>query len=211
MPFGLKNAPATFQRLMNNVLYDFIGDFVEVYIDDIMIHSKNFEDHIIHVTKVLQKLREHNLVVKLKKSRFCEQQIEFLGHEIGLCSYYRRFIKDFSKRAKPLYKLLEKDVPYEWTNKQQDIFEWLKQCLTESPILSHPNFEKEFILITDASADGLGAILAQKNDKDKEVVIAYASRSTNKTERNYPITDLECLAICNAQIESPNLVEHLRK
>ncbi|EXX70442.1 enzymatic polyprotein, putative [Rhizophagus irregularis DAOM 181602=DAOM 197198] len=226
MPFGLKNAPATFQRLMNNVLYDFIGDFVEVYIDDIMIHSKNFEDHIIHVTKVLQKLREHNLVVKLKKSRFCEQQIEFLGHEIGkegikpnskkvetiskikepqtltelrsflgLCSYYRRFIKDFSKRTKPLYKLLEKDVPYEWTNEQQDTFEWLKQCLTESPILSHPNFEKEFILITDASADGLGAILAQKNDKDKEVVIVYASRSTNKTERNYSITDLECLAI----------------
>ncbi|CAB5199859.1 unnamed protein product [Rhizophagus irregularis] len=242
MPFGLKNAPATFQRLMNNVLYEFIGDFVEVYIDDIMIHSKNFEDHIIHVTKVLQKLREYNLVVKLKKSRFCEQQIEFLGHEIGkdgikpnskkvetiskikepqtltelrsflgLCSYYRRFIKDFSKRAKPLYKLLEKDVPYEWTDEQQDTFEWLKQCLTESPILSHPNFEKEFILITDASADGLGAILAQKNDKDKEVVIAYASRSTNKTERNYPITDLECLAICNAQIRSPNLIEHLRK
>jgi hypothetical protein len=226
MPFGLKNAPATFQRLMNNVLYDFIGDFVEVYIDDIMIHSKNFEDHIIHVTKVLQKLREHNLVVKLKKSRFCEQQIEFLGHEIGkdgikpnskkvetinkikepqtltelrsflgLCSYYRRFIKGFSKKAKPLYKLLEKDVPYEWTDEQQNTFEWLKQCLTESPILSHPNFDKEFILITDASADGLGAILAQKNDKDKEVVIAYASKSTNKTERNYPITDLECLAI----------------
>jgi hypothetical protein len=226
MPFGLKNAPATFQRLMNNILYNFIGDFVEVYIDDIMIHSKNFGDHIIHVTKVLQKLREYNLVVKLKKSRFCKQQIEFLGHEIGkegikpnskkveainkikepqtltelrsflgLCSYYRRFIKDFSKKAKPLYKLLEKDVPYEWLDDQQETFEWLKQCLTEDPILSHPNFDKEFILITDASADGLGAILAQKNDKDKEVVIAYASRSTNKSERNYPITDLECLAI----------------
>jgi len=72
MPFGLKNAPATFQRLMNNILYDYIGDFVEVYIDDIMIHSKNFEDHIIHVTQVLQKLRKYNLVIKLKKSKFCE-------------------------------------------------------------------------------------------------------------------------------------------
>jgi hypothetical protein len=226
MPFGLKNAPATFQRLMNNILYDYIGDFVEVYIDDIMIHSKNFEDHIIHVTQVLQKLREYNLVIKLKKSKFCEQQIEFLGHEIGkegikpnakkvetitkirkpqtltelrsflgLCSYYRRFIKDFSKKSRSLYKLLEKETPYIWLDEQQETFDWLKSCLTKDPILAHPNFDKEFILITDASTDGLGVVLSQKNDKDKEVVIAYASRSTNKNERNYPITDLECLAI----------------
>ncbi|CAB4438157.1 unnamed protein product [Rhizophagus irregularis] len=76
----------------------------------------------------------------------------------SLCSYYRRFIKDFSKKAKPLYKLLEKDIPYKWSNKQQKTFKWLKQCLTKDPILSHPNFEKEFILITDASADGFKII-----------------------------------------------------
>lgn len=226
MPFGLKNAPGTFQRVMNKVLYEYIGDFVEVYVDDIMIHSKNFEEHIEHVEKVLQKLKENNLVIKLKKSRFCTQQIEFLGHEIGkdgvkpnkkkteaidrikepqtikelrsflgLCSYYRRFIKEFAKKARPLYKLLEKDTKYEWTNDQQEAFEILKQCLIKNPILSHPNFDKEFILITDASMEGLGVILAQKNEEDKECVIAYASRSTNKAERNYPITDLECLAI----------------
>src|SRR5579862_614334 len=191
-----------------------------------MIHSKNFEDHIIHVTQVLQKLRKYNLVIKLKKSKFCEQQIEFLGHEIGkegikpnakkvetiikirepqtltelrsflgLCSYYRRFIKDFSKKSRSLYKLLEKETPYIWRDEQQETFDWLKSCLTKDPILAHPNFDKEFILITDASIDGLGVVLSQKNDKDKEVVIAYASRSTNKNERNYPITDLECLAI----------------
>ena len=226
MPFGLKNAPATFQRLMNEVLYDFIGEFVEVYIDDIMIHSKNFEDHIVHVTKVLEKLKEYNLVIKLKKSKFFEQEIEFLGHEIGregikpnakkvetinnikepqtikelrsflgLCSYYRRFIKDFAKKARPLYKLLEKEDKLEWLIEQQEAFDWLRQCLTKSPILAHPDFDKEFILITDASADGLGAILSQKNKDDKEVVIAYASKSTNKTERNYAPTDLECLAV----------------
>ena len=226
MPFGLKNAPATFQRLMNEILWDYIGDFVEVYIDDIMIHSKSFEDHIVHVTKVLQKLREYNLVIKLKKSRFCTQEIEFLGHEItrngiklnakkikaieqlerpqtitelrsflGLCSYYRRFIQKFANEARPLYKLLEKETPFVWTEEQQEAFDWLRQCLTKDPILAHPNFDKDFILMTDASADGLGAVLSQKNDEDKEVVIAYASRSTNKTERNYHPTDLEGLAV----------------
>src|SRR5206468_5567330 len=83
MPFGLRNAPGTFQRLMDKVLKDHIGDFVEVYVDDIMIYSKSLEDHIIHIEKVLRKLRDYNLVIKLKKCRFCQKKIEFLGHEIG--------------------------------------------------------------------------------------------------------------------------------
>ncbi|GBC16562.2 uncharacterized protein LOC106757910 [Rhizophagus irregularis DAOM 181602=DAOM 197198] len=176
MPFGLKNA----QRLMNNVLYDFIGDFVEVYIDDIMIHSKNFEDHIIHVTKVLQ---EHNLVVKLKKSRFCKQQIEFLGHEIG-----KDGIKPNSKKV----EIIKKDVPYEWTDEQQNTFEWLKQCLTESPSLSHPNSKKKFILITDASADELEAILVQKNDKNKELFKIITNHAALKSLVNEKIPKGRC-------------------
>jgi hypothetical protein len=226
MPFGLRNAPGTFQRLMDKVLKDYIGDFVEVYVDDIMIYSKSLEDHMIHIEKVLQKLKEYNLVIKLKKCRFCQKKIEFLGHEIGeeglkpnskkieaimkiqepktitevrsflgLCSYYRRFVKGFSKIAGPLTELTKKNIPFDWTQERQESFDKLKKILVEDPILSHPNFNKDFILITDASADGLGAILSQKNENDKEVVIAYASRRTNNNERNYPITDLECLAI----------------
>ena len=235
MPFGLKNAPGTFQRLMDKVLKDYIGEFVEVYVDDIMIYSKNLEDHIMHIEKVLQKLKEYNLVIKLKKCRFCQKKIEFLGHEIGeeglkpnfkkietiekirepqtvtevrsflgLCSYYRRFVKGFSKIAGPLTELTKKNIPFEWTQKCQESFDKLKKILIENPVLSHPDFSKEFILITDASAEGLGAVLAQKNENDKEVVIAYASRRTNNNERNYPITELECLAIIWA-------VEHFHK
>jgi hypothetical protein len=226
MPFGLKNAPGTFQRLMDEVLREYRGEFAEVYVDDIMIYSRTLEEHLVHIEKVLHKLREYNLVVKLKKSEFCKNKIDFLGHEIGiegikpnakkieaitkiaepttvtevrsflgLCSYYRKFVKGFAKIARPLNNLIKLDTPFIWTEEQQEAFEKLKEILTQTPILAHPNFEKDFILITDASADGLGAILAQKNEDDKEVVIAYASRSTNNNERNYPITDLECLAI----------------
>ena len=94
-----------------------------------------------------------------------------------------------------MIELTKKDIPFDWTQKCQEVFDKLKRILVENPILAHPDFNKEFILITDASADGLGAILSQKNKDDKEVVIAYASKSTNNNERNYPITDLECLAI----------------
>ncbi|GBB99340.1 hypothetical protein RclHR1_34960001 [Rhizophagus clarus] len=226
MPFGLRNAPGTFQRIMDKILREYIGNFVEIYVDDIMIYSKNLEEHIEHIEKVLQKLQEYNLVIKLKKCKFYQKKIKFLGHEIGndglkpnfkkietidkikeprtvtevrsflgLCSYYRRFVKGFSKIAKPLIELTKKEVDFKWSDEYQKSFNELKKILVKNPILAHPDFSKEFILITDALADGLGAILSQKNDEDKEVVIAYASKNTNSTERNYPITDLECLAI----------------
>ncbi|CAB4403215.1 unnamed protein product [Rhizophagus irregularis] len=83
MPFGLKNAPGTFQRLMDEILKEYIGEFVIVYLDDIMIYSKNFEEHMEHIDKVLNKLRENNLIVKLKKCKFGERNIEFLGHIVG--------------------------------------------------------------------------------------------------------------------------------
>lgn len=77
----------------------------------------------------------------------------------------------------------------------QTAFENLKTCLTTPPILAYPNFEKSFIVFTDASTYALGAILAQKDEKDNECVIAYASRTLNKHERNYGVTELECLAV----------------
>jgi hypothetical protein len=114
---------------------------------------------------------------------------------LGLCSYYRRFIKGFSKIAKSINELLQKDTPLEWTKERNTSFEILKKKLIEAPILQFPNFEKEFILCTDASGKGIGAVLAQLNDEGKEIVIAYASKTMNKAEQNYPITEQECLAI----------------
>ncbi|GBC32893.2 enzymatic polyprotein, putative [Rhizophagus irregularis DAOM 181602=DAOM 197198] len=225
MPFGLTNAPATFQRLMDEILEEYINDFVVVYIDDIMIYSENLKDHMEHVEKVLKKLQENNLIIKLKKCRFLERNIEFLGHIVGndglrpddkkiekikemkaptmkevrsflgLCSYYRKFVKNFSKIARPISDLRKKGIPFIWGREQQEAFEKLKEKLIQYPILRHPDWKKEFLLITDASGKGLDAVLSQKDEKGKEVVIAYASRSLLPAEENYPITELECLGI----------------
>src|ERR1044072_2953931 len=94
-----------------------------------------------------------------------------------------------------MLSLLKKDVPFQWTNKQQMAFDQFKECLMKAPILGYPNFFQPFVLFTDASKIGLGAVLSQKDDEGREKVIAYASRSLNKAEQNYPITDQECLAV----------------
>ncbi|GBB96358.1 hypothetical protein RclHR1_27350003 [Rhizophagus clarus] len=226
MPFGLKNAPGTFQRLMDEILSEYIGEFVVVYIDDIMIYSKSFEEHMEHLEKVLRKLKEKNIILKLKKCKFGERNIEFLGHIVGrdglkpeekkiekirnmerprnvkeirsflgLCSYYRKFVKDFSRIAKPISNLVRKNVEFKWEEKQQEAFEELKKRLMEYPVLIQPDFNKKFILMTDASGEGLGAVLGQRDENGKERVIAYASRSLTGAETNYAITDLECLAV----------------
>jgi hypothetical protein len=108
---------------------------------------------------------------------------------LGLFSYYRKFVKDFSKIAAPITALLKKETPFQWSDKQQNAFDFLKECLMKAPILQYPNFEKPFILFIDASGTGLGAVLSQRDEENRERVIAYASRSLNKAERNYGITD----------------------
>src|SRR5947207_1198521 len=90
--------------------------------------------------------------------------------------------------------LLRKDQGFEWTPKQQTAFDRLKERLIKALILQYPNFDDPFVIYTDASINGLGAVLSQKRE-GKEIVITYASRSTNKAEANYSITDLECLAV----------------
>ena len=226
IPFGLRNAPGTFQRLMNYVLQEFLGKFIAVYLDDIIIYSKTYEAHLDHITQVFNALRTANLKIKLKKCYFCLPSISFLGHVVGrdgirvdptkvekiknfpvptnvseiraalgLFSYYRKFIKDFSKIAKPLTMLLKKETPFQWTEKQQNAFEYLKERLVSAPILRYPDFDQPFTLYTDASITGLGAVLSQKDSEGKEYVVAFASRSLNNAERNYAITDLECLAV----------------
>jgi hypothetical protein len=227
MPFGLSYAPGTFQRLMNRVLQEYLGEFVAVYLDDVIIYSQgSFEKHLDHIQQVLNTLRKAQLKIKLKKCYFCLPNIHFLGHVVGrdgikpdpqkiekirnfpvpqnltqlrgalgLFSYYRKFIKDFSKIAKPMLILLKKDEPFNWTEKQQRAFDFLKERLVQAPILTYPDFNKPFIIYTDASGTGLGAVLSQLGEDGKEKVIAYASRSMNSAERNYGITDQECLAI----------------
>ena len=114
---------------------------------------------------------------------------------LGLASYYRRFVKDFASICQPLYHLLEKRVRFNWTTNCQQAFDSLRSHLTSLPILAFLNFSKEFILDTDASDTGLGAILSQLHDDGREQVVAYASRALLKTERNYSVTRRELLAV----------------
>ena len=226
MPFGLCNAPATFQRLMDTVLRDILWQFVVVYIDNINIGSKTFEEHLTHLEQVFERLEKAGLKLSPEKCFFFKDEIPFLGHVvsrtgihtdpeklkvikefpvpkdltqlrgfIALASYYRKFVKNFSSIVEPLNRLLKKNVHYVWGDDQHDAFERLKMCLMTPPILTYPNFERPFILYTDASTFALGAILAQKDERKKEGVIAYASRTLHKHERNYGVTELECLAV----------------
>src|SRR6266498_2144095 len=114
---------------------------------------------------------------------------------MGLCNYYRKFIKDLSKLSKPLRQLLKKDIKFFWDPKEQETFEKLKRILTEAPVLLFPNFDKLFVLCTDASLKGLGAVLKQEDENKNLRPVAYASRSLTPAEKNYHTTDLKCLAI----------------
>ena len=111
---------------------------------------------------------------------------------IGLANYYRR---NFATIAKPLHLLTEKNVSFEWSRKAAEAFAQLKQRLTSPPVLAHPDFSLPFILHTDASSSGLGAVLSQKHADGKEHVVAYASRTLSKSERRYCATRRELLAV----------------
>jgi hypothetical protein len=114
---------------------------------------------------------------------------------LGLTSYYRKFIQNFSKIAEPLNKLLKKSSVYHWDTKCDEAFDKLKEKLVTAPILAYPDYTKEMIIYTDASNIGLGAILSQEIPDKGEQVIMYASRTLNAAEKNYATTELECLAI----------------
>ncbi|GJS58627.1 putative reverse transcriptase domain-containing protein [Tanacetum coccineum] len=216
MPFGLTNAPAVFMDLMNRVCKPYLDKFVIVFIDDILIYSRNEEEHANHLRIILELLRKEKLYAKFSKCDFWIHIVQFLGHLIdsqglhvdpakieavknwtspttptevrqflGLAGYYRRFIEGFSKIAKPLTRLTQKNKSYIWGEEQESAFQLLKQKLYEAPILALPEGNDNFVVYCDASLQGLGAVLMQR-----EKVIAYASRQLKPHEENYTTHDL---------------------
>jgi hypothetical protein len=224
MSFGLTNAPTYFMYLINSVFMQELDKFVVVFIDDILIYSKNSEDHAKHLHVILQRLRDHHLYAKFSKCEFWLDTVKFLGHTIsgdgisvdpskvqevmdwkppttvhqirsflGLAGYYRRFIPDFSRIAKPMTELLKKGVKFSWDQKCEDAFHTFRNHLTTAPVLAQPDVSKPFDIYCDASRTGLGCVLMQDNR-----VIAYASRALRVHEQNYPTHDLELVAIIHA-------------
>ncbi|GFW01224.1 retrovirus-related Pol polyprotein from transposon 17.6 [Trichonephila clavipes] len=228
MPFGLCNAPATFERLMETVLKGLTFEACLIYLDDVIIGGRTFEEHLQNIRKVLSKLSDANLKLNPSKCKFFQKEVNYLGHIIsaegvrtdpekvsavknwkrpenlrelrsflGLCTYYRKFVKGFSNIARPLHKLTESKQKFQWTKECEDSFLQLKEALTSSPILIYPQPDKPFILDTDASNESVGAVLSQEID-GQERVVAYWSKCLSKPERNYCVTRKELLAIVKA-------------
>ncbi|GKD35880.1 putative reverse transcriptase domain-containing protein, partial [Tanacetum coccineum] len=179
MPFGLTNAPTVIMDLMNQVCKPYLDKFVIVFIDDILIYSKNYQG--IHVDPA--KIESIKYWASPKTPTKIRQYL-------GLVGYYRRFIEGFSKIAKSMTKLTQKGVKFEWGDKVEGVFQLLKQKLCSAPILALPDGAENFIVYCDASHKGLGVVLMQR-----EKVIAYASRQLNIHEKNYITRDLELGAV----------------
>ena len=240
LPFGLSNAPATYQRLMEECLDGLNHHICLVYLDDVIIFSDSYETHMERLGQVFQRLRDCGMKLSKKKCHLFQERVKYVGHIVsadgvepdpakiekvrdwpvptdvgglrqflGFAGYYRRFIKDFSKVARPLNDLLVGGVRtgkkrkklkppspmlWKWGAEQDAAFLKLKELLTEPPILGYADFAHPFELHTDASGDGLGAVLCQKID-GKQRVIAYASKGLSRAERNYSAHKLEFLAL----------------
>ena len=240
LPFGLCNAPGTFQRAMEKCLGDLNHKICVVYLDDIIIFSKTVDEHKDRLRQVLDRLTMHGFKLKPSKCKLLQTKVKYLGHIIsengietdpakietvknwstptrvrelraflGFASYYRKFIPGFSQIAQPLNALLggprkrkgkgkytqNKPPPWQWTRECTSAFQLIKEKLMSPPVLAYADFTRPFILHTDASTTGLGAALYQLDDNGKERVIAYASRSVTKSERNAPAHKLEFLAL----------------
>jgi hypothetical protein len=174
MPFGLCNAPATFQRCMSAIFYGFCEEIVEVFMDDFSVYGTSFDNCLHNLDKVLQRCEETNLVLNWEKYHFMVNEEIVLGHKIsergievdrakvegiGKMPYPRRFIKDFSKISKPLSNLLQKDVPFVFDDDCKEAFETLKKALTIDPIIQPPDWNLSFEIMCDVSDFVVGAVL----------------------------------------------------
>ena len=241
MPFGLCNAPGTFQNYINEAVRDYLDHFCTAYMDDILVYSNNEEEHTDHVLKVLRRLRERKLQLDIDKCDFDAREVKYLGliitsegirmdpeklkairdwqtpasvvdvqQFVGFCSFYRRFIQNFSRYTRPLNELTKGESylsrtgkrkmrykPFVWTEACQQAFDGLKDAFETAPILIHFDPERETWIETDASDFVTAGIISQMVDGVLRPV-AFFSRKMNPAECNYMIYDKELLAIIRA-------------
>ena len=223
MSFGMKNSPATFQRLVNNVICGLDG--CDAYIDDVIIYSDSWSDHLQRIRKFFDRLSKAKLTVNLVKTEFCHATVTFLGHLVGqgqvkpleakvnaisefpvpkskrqlmrflgMAGYYRKFCKNFSG-IEPLTNLLKKSTKFKWNDKCPDAFGRLKAILKSAPVLLAPDFDKCFKVAVDASDVGIGAVLLQEDNNGIDHPVCFFSKKLNKHQKNYPTIEKECLAL----------------
>ncbi|KAJ9555926.1 hypothetical protein OSB04_010540 [Centaurea solstitialis] len=196
MPFGLTNAPAVFMDLMNRVCRPFLDKSVIVFIDDILVYSKDEAEHERHLREFLGHVASRDGIkvdpakIEAMMSWKSPTNPSEIRSFLGLAGYYRRFIQDFSKIASSLTMLTKKNAKFLWTDKQEEAFQTLKKKLCQAPILSLPDGTEDFVVYSDTSKMGLGCVLMQRGK-----VISYASRQLKDHEKKYPVHDLELAAV----------------
>lgn len=233
LPFGLKNAPAIFQRTLDDILREYVGNICLVYIDDIIIFGKDEIAHAKNLETIFRTLNDANMKIQLDKCEFFKNEVEFLGFTVstegiksnpkkvdaiakfpiprtlkdlrsflGMSGYYRRFVKDYAKMAKPLTKLLRGEdgrLPKHLSAKKEITLDEeaikgfrkiINSLVSEDLLLRYPDFSREFQLTTDASNYALGAVLEQDGRP-----LAFISRTLKKNEEHYATNEREMLAI----------------
>ncbi|GFU11845.1 retrovirus-related Pol polyprotein from transposon 297 [Trichonephila clavipes] len=221
MPFGLSGAAPNFQKEIDIILKPVIGKFVNVYMDDVIISSPSFTQHVKHLKEVFRLLHEAGLTLNKDKSKFGCEKLKYLSLIInkegiktdetkvqaivemkpprnskevskflGMSQWYAKFIKNSADICEPLYNLKRNLKRFIWSIEAQKAFDTVKAAITKAPVLKFPDFKKPFELFTDARSIGVGAVLNQK-----QIPVVFASRTLSAAERNYTVTERECLAV----------------
>ncbi|MEG0578157.1 MAG: RNase H-like domain-containing protein, partial [Bacilli bacterium] len=221
MPFGLSNAPRTFQRAIYTLFED--SNFVKVYLDDILVHSKTKEDHLSHLKHVFKKLNQINASINYEKSKFNVLSVNYLGNIIskngikadtsrlwsieklipknkkqlmktlGFINWFRPYIKNLIEKTCNLNNKLKKDTKFNWTLEDQNKLDEIMSNIKENVLLNYPALEKQFVIETDASDYAIGAVLSQEN----KTIIMFSAKLSG-SELNYTTVEKETFAIIKA-------------
>ena len=228
--YGLKCAPASYVRLMSQVMSGLLYDKVLCYLDDIAIVTDTIDEHIETLREVFKRLRIYNIKLTPRKFQLLKDQVKFLGHSIrdnkiypdkskieivekypcpnesrnpkkslhsflSLCNYYRGHIKDYAKMSAKLYDLIKINTTWSWNDTYQKQFDDIKKAMINSPPLVSPNYDKEFILKSDASDRAIGAILTQLDDNNVECIIEASGVKFSTCQLKWHIFEKETFAL----------------
>lgn len=230
LPFGIKIASPVFQRILAGILRKHnLSSFCVNFMDDILIFSKSFEEHLRHLRAVFTAIASEGFRLKFLKCEFAKNKVKYLGHILeknnisplvdnviairdfpipqtkkhirqflGKVNFYHQYIPAYSQLLEPLHKILRKDMPFLWTEQCQEAFEKVKSYLISEPILAIFDRNKETNIYSDASLQGISAVLKQVQENGEEKPVAYFSKKLNSSQKKKKAVFLECLAIKEA-------------